>query len=113
MHTYYAYFYVRIIQAMGAYGFRGFYERKPHFLQSVPYALKNIRWLLHNVELPVSLPTLADAFRSMLGWEKLLHLNSGTEAEKPQEKGVGEAPGSPLTVHIFSFSFHRGGVPKD
>src|SRR5437016_3855581 len=48
MQHYYAYVYVRIMQAMGAYGFRGFYERKAHFLQSVPYALKDIRWLLHN-----------------------------------------------------------------
>ena len=45
MEHYYAYVYVRIMQALGAYGFRGFYERKPHFLQSVPYALKNLRWL--------------------------------------------------------------------
>src|ERR1700756_2668902 len=49
MHHYYAYVYIRIMQALGAYGFRGFYERKVHFLQSVPYALKNLRWLLHNV----------------------------------------------------------------
>ena len=46
MQHYYAYVYVRIMQALGAYGFRGFYERKAHFLQSVPYALKNLRWLL-------------------------------------------------------------------
>ena len=39
MRHYYAYVYVRIMQALGAYGFRGFYERKTHFLQSVPYAL--------------------------------------------------------------------------
>src|SRR6202140_1045574 len=43
MQHYYAYVYIRIMQALGAYGFRGFYERKVHFLQSVPYALKNIR----------------------------------------------------------------------
>src|ERR1019366_599468 len=40
MQHYHAYVYVRIMQALGAYGFRGFYERKAHFLESVPYALK-------------------------------------------------------------------------
>src|SRR5579872_1797951 len=64
LQHYYAYVYIRIMQALGAYGFRGFYERKVHFLQSVPYALKNLRWLLHNVTLPVALPTLLDAFHS-------------------------------------------------
>ena len=99
MYTYYAYVYVRIIQAMGAYGFRGFYERKPHFLQSVPYALKNIRWLLHNTELPIALPTLMDAFKSMIGSEKLLSLASDRSGT--------------LGLRIFSFSFHGGSVPKD
>jgi len=111
MQHYYAYVYVRIMQALGAYGFRGFYERKPHFLQSVPYALKNIRWLLHNVELSVPLPTLTDAFRAMLGSERLQHISSdksGKENVTPDAAGT-----SPLTVRIFSFSFHRGGVPKD
>ncbi len=108
LQHYYAYVYVRIMQALGAYGFRGFYERKPHFLQSVPYALKNIRWLLHNVELPLALPTLTDAFRAMLGSERLQHISAD------QEKTTTPAGGpSPLTVRIFSFSFHRGGVPKD
>jgi aminoglycoside/choline kinase family phosphotransferase len=97
MRHYYAYVYVRIMQALGAYGFRGFYERKAHFLQSVPYALKNLRWLLHHVELPIELPTLLGAFRSMLASEKLQGLAS--EAEN-------------LVVRIFSFSFHRG-LPKD
>jgi aminoglycoside/choline kinase family phosphotransferase len=97
MRHYYAYGYVRIMQALGAYGFRGFYERKAHFLQSVPYALKNLRWLLHNVQLPVELPSLMEAFRSMLASEKLLGLAS--EAQN-------------LVVRIFSFSFHRG-LPKD
>ena len=79
MRHYYAYVYVRILQALGAYGYRGFFERKPLFLQSVPYALGNLRWLLHNVELPIELPALVDAFRRMLGSEKLQNL--GSEAE--------------------------------
>ena len=65
LHHYYAYVYVRIMQALGAYGFRGYYERKPHFLESVPYALRNLRWLLQNVELPVALPALMAAFAAM------------------------------------------------
>jgi aminoglycoside/choline kinase family phosphotransferase len=97
MRHYYAYVYVRILQALGAYGFRGFYERKAHFLQSVPYALKNLRWLLHHAELPIELPTLMGAFRSMLASEKLQGLAS--EADN-------------LVVRIFSFSFHRE-PPKD
>jgi hypothetical protein len=97
LRHYYAYVYVRIMQALGAYGFRGFYERKAHFLQSVPYAMKNLRWLLHHAELPIALPTLLGAFQSMLASEKLLAL--ANEAEN-------------LVVRIFSFSFHRG-LPKD
>jgi aminoglycoside/choline kinase family phosphotransferase len=97
LQHYYAYVYIRIMQALGAYGFRGFYERKVHFLQSVPYALKNLRWLLHNVRLPVALPTLMDAFHSMLRSERLQGLASDADN---------------LVVRILSFSFHRG-LPKD
>src|SRR6266567_3605098 len=110
MQHYYAYVYVRIMQALGAYGFRGFYERKAHFLQSVPYALRNLRWLLHNIELPIPLPTLTDAFKSMLASEKLHSLASEAESGK-LPKLASESKN--LVVRIFSFSFHRGGVPKD
>ena len=97
LQYYYAYVFVRIMQALGAYGFRGFYERKAHFLQSVPYALKNLRWLLHNVRLPIELPTLMAAFHSMLASEKLQALAAETEN---------------LVVRIFSFSFHQS-LPAD
>jgi aminoglycoside/choline kinase family phosphotransferase len=97
MEHYYAYVYVRILQALGAYGFRGFYERKAHFLQSVPYALKNLRWLAHNVRLPVALPSLLDALQAMQASEKLRNLS---------------APAPGLTVRVFSFSFHNG-IPAD
>jgi aminoglycoside/choline kinase family phosphotransferase len=104
MHYYYAYVYVRQMQALGAYGFRGFYERKPLFLASVPYALKNIRWLIENVELPISLPTLMEAFRNMLASETLKAIAGETAHAAAPDK---------LTVRIFSFSFHRGGPPTD
>ena len=97
MQHYYAYAYVRIMQALGAYGFRGFYERKVHFLQSVPYALKNLRWLLHHVKLPIALPMLMEAFTSVVASEKLQSLTLET---------------ANITVRIFSFSFHRG-LPND
>ncbi|HKW64107.1 MAG TPA: RNase adapter RapZ [Candidatus Acidoferrum sp.] len=97
LRYYYAYVYVRIMQALGAYGYRGFFERKVHFLQSVPYALKNIRWLLHNAQLPIELPTLLGAFQSMLASEKLQSI--ALEADN-------------LVIRIFSFSFHHD-LPKD
>lgn len=97
MEHYYAYVYVRILQALGAYGFRGFYERKPHFLESVPYALKNLRWLAHHVKLPVALPALMDALQAMMASEKLQGLASSAKG---------------LKVRIFSFSFHRE-MPAD
>lgn len=97
LRHYYAYVYIRIMQAMGAYGFRGFYERKTHFLQSVPYAMKNLRWLLHHVELPIVLPALMSAFRDMLASQKF-------------QGPTNEAEG--LAIRIFSFSFHRE-LPKD
>jgi aminoglycoside/choline kinase family phosphotransferase len=104
LRHYYAYVYVRLMQALGAYGFRGFYERKPLFLQSVPYALKNLRWLLHNAALPIELPTLMSAFRDMLASEKL----QGISSEAPSAISDTQT----LTVRIFSFSFHKG-MPND
>jgi len=97
LRYFYPYVYVRIMQALGAYGYRGFFERRAHFLQSVPYALKNIRWLLHQATVPIELPTLLGAFQSMLASEKLQGL--ATEADN-------------LVVRIFSFSFHHD-LPKD
>jgi len=97
LQHYYAFVYIRIMQALGAYGFRGFYERKPLFLLSVPYALKNVRWLLHNVELPIPLPALMEAFARMIGSEKLQRIASEDDH---------------FVVRVFSFSFH-GEPPKD
>src|SRR5208283_41937 len=72
------------------------YERKSHFLQSVPFALKNVHWLMESVELPIALPRLLETFRKMAASEKL------RGARAPEK----------LTVRVMSFSFHRG-MPQD
>lgn len=92
LQHYYAFVYVRIFQALGAYGFRGFYERKAHFLKSVPYALKNLRWLAHHAKLPIPLPALMEAIQGMLASPALEGLADSVDA---------------LKVRVFSFSFHR------
>jgi aminoglycoside/choline kinase family phosphotransferase len=97
MEHYYAFVYVRILQALGAYGFRGFYERKAHFLQSVPFALKNLRWLAANVTLPIALPALMAALDAIAESEKLMGMAAAADG---------------LKVRIFSFSFHRQ-MPAD
>src|SRR6516162_1485381 len=116
MRHFYASVYVRIMQALGAYGFRGFYERKPHFLQSVPFALKNLRWLLEHIKLPIALPTLLGAFEHMIASDKLQHLGTPTEADGEQEtpKSIPTPAwwGANLALRIFSFSFHQS-APKD
>lgn len=97
LQYYQGYVFIRIMQALGAYGFRGFYERKAHFLQSVPYALKNIERLLKAYNLPVKIPTLTGIWREIAENSPLRHLN------EQQQK---------LTVRINSFSF-KNSIPVD
>jgi len=94
---YYGYVYIRIMQALGAYGFRGFYERKVHFLKSVPYAIRNLEILLQTVKLPVKLPTLVDAWSQLVRSTYLRQL--GDVALH-------------LRARIQSFSYKRG-IPGD
>ncbi|MDA8131315.1 MAG: phosphotransferase [Elusimicrobia bacterium] len=97
MRYYYAFVYARIMQAMGAYGLRGFYERKTHFLASVPYAVRNIEWLLRNAELPVKLPELTACFKRIAASSYLRQFGKSRLG---------------LTVRVTSFSF-KNGVPLD
>ncbi|HEX5726548.1 MAG TPA: RNase adapter RapZ [Longimicrobiaceae bacterium] len=89
---------VRIMQAMGAYGYRGFYERKPRFLQSVPQAIRNLERILETGFVPVELPELRAVFERICGTPSL---------RRTQPKA---APG--LTVYVGSFSY-RQGYPDD
>jgi aminoglycoside/choline kinase family phosphotransferase len=89
--------YIRIMQAMGAYGLRGFYERKHHFLASIPYAIRNLEFLLRTVELPVDLSELRQVWRRLIASSSLRQF--GTASLK-------------LTVRIQSFAY-KDGVPTD
>ena len=89
---------IRILQAMGAYGYRGWFERKPHFLQSVPPAVANIERLLATGFVPLDLPEL----RAVL--ERI--------CATPSLRTVSPAAGAGLTVRVGSFSY-RDGYPVD
>ncbi|MBI5745152.1 MAG: phosphotransferase [Elusimicrobia bacterium] len=97
MRHYHAFVYIRIMQAMGAYGLRGFYEQKTHFLNSVPYAVKNIEWLLRNAETGVEVPELTQCFKRIAASSYLRQFG---------KTRLG------LTVRITSFSF-KNGLPLD
>jgi aminoglycoside/choline kinase family phosphotransferase len=95
---YRGYVLVRIMQAMGAYGYRGFFERKIRFLQSVPPAIDNIERLLEGEWLPIRLPELERVLRTIRDTPSLRHT-----AGRPK-------PG--FTVQIGSFSY-KDGYPED
>lgn len=56
---------IRKLQAMGAFGFRGIFENKTHFLQSIPYALDNGRWIMENYSFPFEIPELGRVLRKL------------------------------------------------
>lgn len=97
MQHYYGYVYIRMMQAMGAYGFRGLYEKKPLFLQSIPPVLNHLEWLVNNVELPIHVPELTKVWKILVDSDYL--------------KTTAKAQYS-LTVNINSFSYRRG-IPVD
>ncbi|MEN8121262.1 MAG: RNase adapter RapZ [Bacteroidota bacterium] len=94
---YFGYVLIRIMQAMGAFGFRGFYEKKVHFLQSIPFAIQNLEYLLDTVQLPVEFPELMKVLRSLTKSEEL------KKFKNPKRR---------LTVTITSFSYKKG-LPVD
>ena len=84
----------RTLQVLGAYGFRGYFEKKPHFLASVPYALGNLRTLL---QIPFKeYPYLNDLLTQL--------------ANMPQFNDL--AQDTRLEVHVYSFAYKKG-IPAD
>lgn len=84
----------RTMQVLGAYGFRGYFEKKPHFLQSIPFAIDNLRHLLKHAS--EDYPYLIQVLKEM------------TEMKQFKDVGVRK----PLVVRVFSFSYKKG-IPAD
>jgi aminoglycoside/choline kinase family phosphotransferase len=97
LSLYYDFVLIRVMQALATYGFRGGVEKKPLFLQSMPFALNNLKWIAENGLLPTDDPYLCDLI------ERVAATAPGI-VYKPAKKG--------LTVTIKSFSY-RQGIPPD
>ncbi|MBN2480625.1 MAG: phosphotransferase [Bacteroidales bacterium] len=97
MKYYYGFVYLRLMQAMGAYGFRGLTEHKPVFLQSLPKALRILDWLVEYQPFPVSLMSIPDVFDRLINLKEIQGVVN--------ESGI-------LTIVIKSFSYLNG-IPAD
>jgi aminoglycoside/choline kinase family phosphotransferase len=84
----------RTLQVLGAYGFRGYFEKKPHFIQSVPFAIENLRALLKN-DYP-EYPYLCEVLN------QLTEMKQFTDDIKKRQ----------LTVKVMSFAYKKG-IPED
>ena len=96
---FFGYALIRILQAMGAYGFRGFYERKLYFLNSIPFALINLKYIISKFEFLLELPELNKVINSILSNEDLKKYGELKESNK-------------LQIKISSFSYKKG-LPID
>ena len=92
---------IRLMQVLGAYGFRGLFERKAHFLTSIPLGLRNLRWYLQNKKTGVELPEFSRMMEEIVKDEIIGRFEPIQATEK-----------TPLIVHINSFSYRRG-IPGD
>lgn len=98
---YNGYVLIRLLQVLGAYGFRGLFERKAQFLTSIPLALKNLKWFVDNNNMGIMLPE----FKKVLGIcidEDIIERFTPIQANDE----------TPLVVNICSFSYKKG-IPDD
>ena len=86
----------RTLQVLGAYGFRGYVEHKPHFLQSIPGAIRNLTEILDH------------------GFPELPYLNSLLKEMSSRERFNDQQEKTDrLTVKVASFGYNRHGIPTD
>lgn len=89
----------RLLQVLGAYGFRGYFEHKPHFLQSIPAAIDSLRELFGDYpDLAAQYPTLAAVSDALAAGSCKCPVSSAADQK--------------LHVTIWSFSYKRG-IPAD
>lgn len=86
---------IRILQTLGAYGFRGLHEKKLHFMESIPMAIANLKWLLVNLKVSSDLPELKHCLN------QIIEMNDAHKFDLAQ-----------LKIEINSFSYKRG-IPVD
>ncbi len=99
---YNGYVLIRLLQVLGAYGFRGLFERKAHFLTSIPLALQNLKWFVSNQSIGIAVPE----------FKKVLELCISNEVMQ-EFTPVQATTETPLVVDVCSFSFIQQGYPKD
>ncbi|MCX8020840.1 MAG: phosphotransferase [Chitinophagaceae bacterium] len=98
---YNGYVLIRLLQVLGAYGFRGLFERKAHFLTSIPLALNNLKTFIEKHSVGIALTEFRKALDICTADEIIRHFTP-----------VQASPDSPLVVKIRSFSYRRG-IPED
>lgn len=98
---YNGYVLIRLLQVLGAYGFRGLFERKAQFLTSIPSALKNLKWFFENQSLGIVLPEFKKVL-SVCTEDEIIERFTPIQADDQ----------TPLIVKIASFSYRKG-IPDD
>lgn len=102
VNQYNGYVLIRLMQVLGAYGFRGLFERKAQFLTSIPLALTNLKWFAANKKMGVSLPE----------YERIVQLIVKDEVVD-RFRPIQATDDTPLIVKINSFSYIKSGYPPD
>ena len=98
---YNGYVLIRLLQVLGAYGFRGLFERKAQFLTSIPLALNNLRWFIENYSLGIMVPEFSRVLGLCIDREIIERFTPVQASEQ-----------TPLVVKICSFSYRKG-IPQD
>ena len=119
----------RTLQVLGAYGFRGYFERKKHFIDSIPPAIQNLRDLIALGDKVFPYPYMMDMLRRLTELPQFARIEqpalTRADGYKVADNNIYQAhpqdgPATfskyegtgPLVVHVYSFSFHKG-IPED